>query len=353
MTLLDFFESNNPEPHSHIEKAAITAFASLNDAEDWRPESPHWGTFINVISVGILDLLMTDPVAKNKLKEVSKAIIEGTPRNADTWAELMAGGLISSIGCQIRFIPEAQGQKTPDLHITAANGVSADVEVVRAQQRLSHSELNKFLGTLNAAIGLDDDRNYCIYLGENPEQHLGEIIDAIASVDNGSRLERSGKWAVVADEPQHRTAYTGGDAERQIRPSWWEDGPNFGVVSTRLGGEHSPITSVRSQVPLADYLNPVRRKAERPQRSAKIPYIIALEATELPDAARRLQPQLSGFFPLWPHVSAIMVFGSIFGINNYSWPCALLRNPAADQPVDLGCLASIHASRVEIAASIS
>lgn len=352
MNLLEFFESKNPEKHSELERAAINAFAKLNDAESWRSESPHWGTFINVISIGILDFLMPDHIAKRKLREVSQSIIEGMPKNVDTWAELMAGGLISNIGCSIRFVPEIQGHRTPDLIVTSVNGDSADVEVVRAQRRVSHSDLEGFLQALNAAIGVNDDRNYGIYLGESPEQYLGEIIDAIAAIDNGSRLERPGKWAVVADEPQYRAPYTGGDAERQIKPSWWADGPSFRVVSTRLGGEHSPVTSLSAKIPLADYLNPIRRKAERPQRSAAIPYVIALESTQLPDAARRIPHQLSGFFPLWSHVSAVLVFVGLFGVNSYTWKCSLIRNPTASNPINMECFSRIGEYMQEISADI-
>jgi hypothetical protein len=74
-----------------------------------------------------------------------------------------------------------------------------------------------------------------------------------------------------------------------------------------------------------DYTSPLKRKAERPQRTGDHPYVIGI-------AAVIYQPRIPDFKD-WPHVSAVVPITPFFGVKHYHWRASIIKNPNANRPI--------------------
>ncbi|MDD5228858.1 MAG: hypothetical protein PHD53_08645, partial [Methylococcales bacterium] len=102
--------------------------------------------------------------------------------------------------------------------------------------------------------------------------------------------------------------------------------------SVVIGKSTNPVISFRSLIPKTLYIDPIKKKADRPQKRADNPYLIALDTSNLPRAHERILDELDADFPIWNHVSGVMLFESRFwtGIDSKEWIVSLHPNPHAD-----------------------
>jgi hypothetical protein len=85
--------------------------------------------------------------------------------------------------------------------------------------------------------------------------------------------------------------------------------------------------------PYESYINPVMRKANFPQGTAGIPFLIALDVSNLPGAFTELPRAVAGFLPIWQVVSGILPFNQFVHPERVGWQWRLLRNPYAAVPL--------------------
>ncbi len=96
-------------------------------------------------------------------------------------------------------------------------------------------------------------------------------------------------------------------------PDWW---PRelirtfvFGqMVDTRDAKAPHPQVRIYHGLPLTGYINPIQRKANRPQGSHDVPYLIACDTSNLPYAFKEFGRVLPNYFEMWDHVSGFLLF---------------------------------------------
>lgn len=332
MSLYDCFIQHNPIS-TDVEQRAVKAFERLLRNSDWKPDNPYWGGFLPVVEVGILaEVLEGTDNAKGLLRLAVEGVVTGKTASS-MLAELHVGALLRKLKCSVRFVQQAS-VRTPDL-IVMRDGQPVDVEVGRSEKRRVHLAHRQILENLAHAINIPDDRNYAIFVAVELTDEMGlTILDAIVSTPIDGRRDEVGKWSVVVGALSDREEYVRGLAS--LAPPWWPNGPAFCSTSTRLGRSLAPVTSIKTIVPVASYIGRVKAKAEKPQRTGDYPYVVALDASELPGAHARLLCEVMPWLQQWSHVSAILIEFPVFAIGEQKWWCSLLRNKHAKRPIPNG-----------------
>lgn len=121
-----------------------------------------------------------------------------------------------------------------------------------------------------------------------------------------------------------------------LGPEWWpDDEPTFFSNATLLNGRGNLVVMLRSLVPETSYLNPIMRKAEHGQHAPGRPFVIALNVSELPRAHERLQTEIERNFPLWDHVSGVLIFILWFYVSSKTkaYKFRMFSNPYVSAPL--------------------
>jgi hypothetical protein len=301
MSLLKFFDDHNPNfSATPAERSAISKFENLTPEPKWRPSNPYLGGFLPIIEIGLLaDILKNTKNAEKNAQAAITAFIEKDPKLESKLSELHIGAFLVKCSNTVAYIDRIAGSRTPDLTVVTSKGIIIDVEVAVAEEKQNHSVLKSLLLSLTEAIGPRTDRNYAIYIVPPLNNEICmEICDAIIKTAIGATHGASGSWHLVVGPIEARDNYTGGEGLRELQPDWWTDGPAFRVVSTIIGNEntnHAPVLSIVSSVPMELYVNPVKRKAERPQRSGDYTYLVGLVTSHLPGAHIRLPAEIEAW----------------------------------------------------------
>jgi hypothetical protein len=332
--LHDHFVAHNGQ-HGSLEKTAIEAFSRFMPDPNWLPPHPYLMDFGPIIQIGVLAAILEGKIgASSLLKGVISAITDGKQPDATVLSELHTGALLERLGGRPAFLKAdtQHGVRSPDI-LSDFSGQRIDVEVVRADERLAHELHRKTQETLATVIHGQPGTRYDVHIAvELTNAVLERIVDAASTTPIGSVTDVPEQWCLAV-----RIAEDGGGTTPDFVPDWWKGaGPSFFVVMQTIGGAAPPPrVTVKTTVPLIAYINPVRRKAERPQRSGDFPYIVALDASELFGAPDRLEVELQDWFGLWLDVSAVLVQFPWFPFSGErGWRCRLLRNPGARLPVD-------------------
>jgi hypothetical protein len=352
-SLYEFFVEHNGE-HGDIPQRAISAFERRMPDPPWRPRKKHLSGFQMVIEIGLLaDVLSPIESANKRLTNAISAITRETHPTSSELAELHVGALLTKLGGAVRFPAPAPaktpGVKTPDLICDCGTDGLIDIEVTRAETKDAHKVHLTTLDTLSEAIGVIDTANYAIFVAAPLEHNLLDQITAVLDSAPGDRVEVAGKWCVVVGHPNDADRFVGGPDFEAMAPRWWTAGPSFDAVTRRIGGEIAPVTHLCTKVPPASYLNPIRGKADRPQRTGDHPFVIAMDTSELLGAPAGLPAELEPNLPDWEHVSAILLQYPFFAIlGDPRWRCLLVRNPHATIPLPTSCFDGLTAIQREV-----
>jgi hypothetical protein len=262
-------------------------------------------------------------------------------------AEIGCGALVSCLGLAVDY-PKSGNGRSPDLVVVDRSAVVADIEVVCAQQRSIHADELVTQRNLSEAIGTRMDAHVAIFIADELSGDLvDEIVNGVIHVPIGGAIEKEGKWCVVARALPDRKPFEGG-SRQEIAPGWWPLAGAQTVVQTVRLGPESPILTVVCKTVEASYLNPIRRKAERPQRTGNLPYVIAVDVDALPDAFEEIPKELAGFWAQWKHVSAVLLFFSYQGVGLNGWWCSIVRNPFADVVLPQDMLSDLSEHKTEV-----
>ena len=317
---------------------ALKAFLTLPTVENWNPENI-LGREVNFIfDFGLLFSIIGNNPSVHKLRNKVGNYISGKPTlNDSDISELHACALLNIWEISPTFI-KTNNNKTPDIECHNPDGSILDIEVVRADKRHNHTELlkNQLKFTETLLPGDVAWNIACFMADASNTQELNDAFDAAVALESGESVEMAERWKVIAVPDQQLPDFL---AEvRTLRPLWWpKDCPSYNASSTRFGGSPKKSSHIflESQVPVVEYIGPIRRKAENPQNRSEHPFLIAMDSMELPRTHDRIQPELEKFFPLWNHVSGVLIFEPRFWFGwwckEYHW--SINPNPHANIPL--------------------
>jgi hypothetical protein len=159
------------------------------------------------------------------------------------------------------------------------------------------------------------------------------ILDVAEKITIGRPKGLQGRWQLLAQEitREPKVLLTGGQGPR---PAWWSvaDARCF-VLHEQLAGPDTrrapPQVRVSFGVPYDSYINPIMRKADFPQSTPGLPFLVAVDISNLPGAFSEMPTALAGFLPFWKTVSGILLFHDVMGVDRVGWLWRLLKNPHA------------------------
>lgn len=345
-----------PYPLTEVGTRALESFLDLPMVENWRPENMFLREVSNVFDVGLpFSFLVGNTTADAHRLEIGMALSRGERSPASFASEVHAGALLSNWGANVSFVPR-QASPTPDIECSCVDGIILDVEVARGETRQLHmavkSGVEAFVGALQPG---DVAWNVAGFIADaSKSEDLAAMFEAATILRPEQSAEETGKWCVQAVPLDQRDDVVGPHSVELFAPSWWPSSePSYFTNSTLIGAMGNPVVHLRSLVPLASYMNPLLRKASSGQRRPGNPYLIALDVSELPRAHERIVDELSGYFTIWNHVSAVLLFEPRFwiGVDRKEWVVSMHRNPSASVslPTHLCCVSRSGRQSIDFA----
>jgi hypothetical protein len=159
-----------------------------------------------------------------------------------------------------------------------------------------------------------------------------------SAVKSPTPIEESEKWMIKAVKSRRdvHNIYTAGEV--YDRPKWWPKQPVefftlYQFLADDTGAIAPPQTRVIYGVPFESYVNPVQRKADRPQSSGSGSFLIAIDVEDLPGAFDEFRKRLPEYFLIWPKVSGVLTFRRWVQTSRVGWTCGLLENHSAAIPL--------------------
>ncbi|MTV39511.1 hypothetical protein [Duganella radicis] len=333
-----FHERLNEMSGTDLAKECIEAFFDLEGAKSWRPDKVALGEVAKVIDLGlVISILKQTNLQKDYQDQINESLKtkEDIPR--DLWSELLVATLMKHMEASVQFVPRG-ASKTADLSCNWDGQPCFDVEVTRGKMKAWHQAvqqgLNDFVDAL--APGDVDWHIACFVSDASDKEILTKCFAAAARLKPGERAEQEGLWSVTAIPLADRDSIVGGQSSGLYAPTWWpQQEAGFFINGSLLNGKGNPVVALRSLVPLTSYMNPIKRKAEHGQHTGGRPYVIALDASELPRATTRLPADIELDFPIWTHVSGVLIFSPLFYITSRTkeFKFRLLANPHAEWPM--------------------
>lgn len=341
-----------PRPLTEIGDRALESFLGLPHVDRWNPNNIYLCELSSVFDVGLpFSFLQGNTTAEAHMRKVGAAISRGASAPSNLLSEVHAGALLSHWGADVSFVPR-QGTPTPDVVATWDDGVMVDVEVARGETRQLHMAVQNGIGAFAGALQPGDIAwNVMAFMADaSISEDLAAMFEAATILHPEQSAEEYGKWYARAVPLSQRDDVVGARTIELFGPAWWPDNePCYFATGTLIGSTGNPVVQLRSLVPLASYMNPVLRKADSGQRRHGNPYMIALDVTELPRAHERIVDDLRGYFEIWNHVSAVLLFEPRFytGFERKEWVVSIHRNPDATIPLP-NHLAAVGQNRCSI-----
>lgn len=327
-------------PDAPIVRDLVESVEQLPGLDSWSPAhglENHWTELIRWGSV----LWMTrslggvEPFQRALAAEV---LASGGPA-PETFAELSGAGLCVALGAIAGGrIPRGDG-KTADWRMMWPGDGGLDLEVTVAKRKEKHVERQALATDLaNALSRADRDFDLVVDLADPTIPEDRDAIQATAKTITSGRTEGApGRWQLRAQEiAREPTVFvTGG---QDARPPWWSgDDARCFVIHGQVAGPDThrapPQVRVYFGVPYDSYVNPIMRKADFPQGTAGLPFLVAVDISDLPGAFREMPRAVAGFLPLWQAVSGILLFHDLMGVDRVGWQWRLLKNPHAAVPL--------------------
>ena len=340
-----------------LAKECVEAFFDLDGAKSWKPEKILLGEVAKVTDIGlVIAVLKKTNLPKDYKDQINESLRKQEEISRDLWSELLVATLLKKLGASVQFVPRGPS-KTADLNCSWDLQRPFDVEVTRGKMRSWHTEVQQGLNEfVDALVPGDVDWHLACFVSDASDKEImADCFDAAVRLQPGEKAEQEGRWAAIAVPLADRDSVVGGHCSEIFAPSWWpQQEAGFFTNCTLLNGKGNPVVALRSLVPQASYMNPIKRKAEHGQHTGGRPYLIALDASELPRASERLQADVELDFPLWTHVSGVLILSPLFYTTSRTkeFKIRLLVNPYAECPIpkellDLS-LATSHEVKFEI-----
>jgi len=293
---------------------ALAAFLGLPGMERWQPSDLHLAELSTVFAIGLpFSLLGENPSTKKLSKKIAQTFLSQDRLPKSEWSEVQAGAVLARLKAEISYVPRAkvEGTRTPDLRAIWSRDAQLAVEVTRADRRDLHHKVEQGLNALIEVVRPMDQRWHVLafFSDASDKDALMAALEAVIYLKPGQSADADGRWAIRAVEGDLREEVVGASAKALFAPSWFpSDAPTFMRTSTVVGAGFSPVITLYSLVPAWTYLEPIARKANRPQSDAKMPFLIAMDSAELPRAHERARSDLLESFPAWPRISGVMLF---------------------------------------------
>jgi len=330
-------EKKITEPLSQTGQMAFEAFVSLPNIAAWSPERLLLYEMSTVFDVGLPFALLRDNKTVTAHKQaIVKRLVNKQEIQCSRWSEVLAGALLASWSGHVSFLRETD-TPTPDLEASWPDGPIVSVEVTRSEARRTQLAVSDAIGRLVGAIQAGDFNWHLVYFfaDASDADDLNAVFEAVIDLDVGQMRQSEGRWTIQAIPISRRPDVVGGRVAELFAPPWWPSHKAEYVSTSTVSSSDWPVIHVRSLFPDSSYINPVMRKADSGQRRPNRPYLIALDADQLPDAHEKIKEDLEGYFSIWPHVSGVLVFDTAFitGIRRKSWRVSLHTNEHAEVPL--------------------
>lgn len=338
--LVKLIENFTQQSLTPLGRRSVASFEKLLAAPSWAPNSFYGLEVSRVIDIGLPLSLIGNSRNSAEVKAILSANLEGKLQANETiyqstLAEVHACALLNALGLPADFVPRA-ACKTPDLRLLI-DKVQVDVEVAHAEIKAVHDEargyLNDFIGSIRPG-DLDYDIAF-FFVDVNNALHRTQAFDAAMALKAGEFATDEKYWLVTTFHDSNENDFH--SRLVALQPSWWPESTASLFATGCCIGSQPRYVYFKSAVPKADYINPIRRKAEKFQGTAGVPFLVALESSNLPNVYEQIEYEIAPYWELWDHVSGVLVFEPRFWIvgthKSYMWK--LLRNPHATNPLPL------------------
>lgn len=349
VTLYEYILDSLPPNALPILRQSIDAFSSLPGLSDWRPDDLYLGSIGYIVNNGLLFHLLRDANGchfyTTKQRFADSVISRHWMGQADM-AELHAGAILCHLGSKITYPGTSSGTRTADIH-GIYNGSQFDAEVTSALMKEAHKQAHDTIRVLAESITDHHQQFHIVIYSKEPpsNEECMEILNAIVTLVAGSHIEKPESWLVHALPLEKRDLAIGGENSEILKPKWWpNDEPSFFVNSTFISSSAiPPVVRMVCGIPVLSYMNPIQRKADRSQRRSGTPYLIVMDASQLPGAHGRISKELYDALTMWDHVSAIILISNRFycGVEKKCWEISVFINEAATHKLPPGLLSEI------------
>lgn len=325
-------------------RRSIDAFEALPAAKIWTPDRFFAMEVSTVFDIGLPLSLIGNTQNSAKIKGALSANLAGKIKTSDiesTLAELHACALLNAIGLPADFVPRST-HKTPDLR-SVSDQVQVDIEVAYAERKAVHDEARGYLADFIGSIQPGDlQHDIAFFFADvNNAMHRSQAFDAAMALKPGEVVSCEKCWLVTTFVDSVETDFHTKLAA--LQPPWWPKSSASFVATGVRTGFPSRYVYFKTAPPTADYINPLRRKAEKFQGTAGVPFIIALESSNLPNVYLQIENEVEPYWQLWEDVSGILVYEPRFWTvgthKSYVWK--ILKNPYASKPLPLSLPVSI------------
>ncbi len=253
-------------------------------------------------------------------------------------AELHAAALLRPWGNEVEWISSSNEERRADFRLRFP-GQTIEVEVTHAAVKAEQTERSEVAARVRDALSSDTrNRQFRVhFLDRLSAAEILTIKKASIPLAPGETAEVAGRWTL---------AVLRGDSSdlSRAQPTWWPDQlvdpvslGETAVADGRL--RRANRVEVIWGLSVESYLNPIRRKAERPQTNMTLPSIVALDATQLPGGIHWFARHLSESLQHWPRISGVMVFqrSAALGFSPPSllWFYWFVSNEAARMPLPM------------------
>jgi hypothetical protein len=313
---------------------------ALPGLKDWEPRDEARWHWLDVAHLGFVLQCTTglDDVAHQQ-QTIAREIIAGGRPAAQTLAELSAAALCATFDAvEGRRLPRSM-ERSADWRMIWADGLPVDLKVISASEKPLHIERQAFATELAHALHRSDRRfDLLVHLADvSSNDDRKAVMLAASSIQAGEAVDQPGRWRLCA-LPINRGVGVVLPAGAEDRPDWWsrDDVCRLVLVGMLAGPEtvRAPAqVRVGFGVPYVSYVNPVRKKAQLSQGEAGLPFVIAVDVGNLPGAFREIPRVVLPYLQRWTHVSGILLFHDLRGIDRIGWSWRFVSNQFAANPI--------------------
>ncbi|MFC3226658.1 hypothetical protein ACFOGJ_05410 [Marinibaculum pumilum] len=351
-------ENSVPLQLSDRGKKSVEAFYSLPGLGNWRPQGDSYAELSILFDLGLPLSLIANVASADKIRsQLAKSILNGSTIQPSQMSEISCCAILSYLGYRPVFVKE-NWHRTPDLRIEEFDGHCIDIEVTRADARHIHKNVQSALRDLIGILRAGDFGFHLLVLLADARVDISsaEVLEKVLQLTPGETAEVPMNWYIKAYPLAERDFVVSGAAESADSPDWWpRSGPKAFAISALVSATQSPYVRIGSLYPDAVYINPVKNKAERPQKEIGNCYVVALDAGNLPGYEKKIQSELENYFSQWPHVSGVLAFQYLpwAGYKNKQWDIVFYKNDSSRYPTPNGFLNTALGEKQKIIFSIT